>query len=98
MTKETHAPTSKPTVVVEVEAIPADFSGTVFTCPMHPEIRRTEPGDCPKCNMHLVPEGHAEGGCHDHDGHNSHPDHNADAAVSGEYDNCLLYTSDAADE
>ena len=53
---------------------------------MHPEIRRTEPGDCPKCNMHLVPEGHAEGGCHDQDGHNSHPDHNADAAVSGEYD------------
>lgn len=24
-----------------------------YFCPMHPEIVRDEPGDCPKCNMHL---------------------------------------------
>lgn len=24
-----------------------------YTCPMHPEIIRDEPGDCPKCGMHL---------------------------------------------
>ena len=30
--------------------------GEVFyTCPMHPEIIRDEPGDCPICGMHLEP-------------------------------------------
>ena len=28
---------------------------TIFTCPMHPEIRRNEPGSCPKCGMTLEP-------------------------------------------
>jgi Cu(I)/Ag(I) efflux system membrane fusion protein len=28
---------------------------TSFTCPMHPEIRQDEPGDCPICGMDLVP-------------------------------------------
>jgi NADH-quinone oxidoreductase subunit J len=27
---------------------------TVYTCPMHPEVREDHPGDCPKCGMHLV--------------------------------------------
>jgi Cu+-exporting ATPase len=27
--------------------------GTVYTCPMHPEIRQLEPGHCPKCGMTL---------------------------------------------
>lgn len=26
-----------------------------YTCPMHPEVIGDEPGDCPKCGMHLVP-------------------------------------------
>ena len=26
-----------------------------YTCPMHPEIIKDEPGDCPLCGMHLVP-------------------------------------------
>ena len=30
-------------------------SGTMFTCPMHPEIVRDAPGDCPICAMALVP-------------------------------------------
>lgn len=29
---------------------------TVYVCPMHPEIRREEPGTCPKCGMALEPE------------------------------------------
>lgn len=31
-------------------------SGTHYTCPMHPEIRQAEPGNCPKCGMALEPE------------------------------------------
>src|SRR5437667_8670827 len=27
----------------------------LYTCPMHPEIVRAEPGKCPKCGMTLVP-------------------------------------------
>ena len=26
-----------------------------YTCPMHPEVRRKGPGDCPKCGMALEP-------------------------------------------
>lgn len=28
---------------------------TVYTCPMHPEIKQDHPGDCPKCGMPLEP-------------------------------------------
>jgi P-type Cu+ transporter len=30
-------------------------TGAVYTCPMHPEIRRDAPGTCPKCGMALEP-------------------------------------------
>jgi len=30
-------------------------TGTVYTCPMHPEIRQDHPGTCPKCGMTLEP-------------------------------------------
>jgi Cu2+-exporting ATPase len=29
--------------------------GTIYTCPMHPEIRQVGPGECPKCGMALEP-------------------------------------------
>lgn len=29
--------------------------GSLYTCPMHPEILREKPGDCPKCGMALEP-------------------------------------------
>ena len=28
---------------------------TLYTCPMHPEVRQTQPGSCPKCGMALEP-------------------------------------------
>jgi Cu(I)/Ag(I) efflux system membrane fusion protein len=28
---------------------------TIWTCSMHPQIRRNEPGDCPICGMDLIP-------------------------------------------
>jgi membrane fusion protein, copper/silver efflux system len=30
-------------------------NATTYTCPMHPQIVRTEPGSCPICGMDLVP-------------------------------------------
>ena len=35
------------------EALP---EGTIYTCPMHPEIRQASPGSCPICGMALEPE------------------------------------------
>jgi heavy metal translocating P-type ATPase len=29
---------------------------TIYTCPMHPEVKQDHPGSCPKCGMDLVPE------------------------------------------
>jgi len=29
--------------------------GTIYTCPMHPQIRRDKPGNCPICGMALEP-------------------------------------------
>ena len=39
------------------EAAPASSiaPGTIFTCPMHPEIRQIGPGSCPICGMALEP-------------------------------------------
>jgi len=34
---------------------PTATPGTIYTCPMHPEIRQAGPGSCPKCGMALVP-------------------------------------------
>src|SRR3989344_6593349 len=30
--------------------------GTLYTCPMHPEIIQDKPGSCPKCGMALEPK------------------------------------------
>src|SRR5262249_55335415 len=30
--------------------------GTIYTCPMHPQIRQVGPGFCPICGMALEPE------------------------------------------
>ncbi|MFX5611116.1 heavy metal-binding domain-containing protein, partial [Acinetobacter baumannii] len=39
-----------------VQAEPEPVSpGTIYTCPMHPEIRQDHPGHCPICGMALEP-------------------------------------------
>ena len=37
-------------------AAPAASAGTIYTCPMHPQIRQEGPGNCPICGMALEPE------------------------------------------
>ncbi len=52
------------------DTVPDGYSGTVYTCSMHPEVRSTEEGSCPKCGMFLTPEGETAGHAHhDHSGH-----------------------------
>jgi Cu+-exporting ATPase len=47
-----HAPIVAPAGV----SAPAEAAGgTIYTCPMHPEIRQDHPGNCPKCGMTLEP-------------------------------------------
>ena len=43
---EGSSPTAGSVVVAE---------GTIWTCPMHPEVRRDAPGSCPLCGMALEP-------------------------------------------
>ncbi len=34
---------------------PSSIKAAIYTCPMHPEVRRDKPGSCPKCGMALEP-------------------------------------------
>ncbi|HEV7462986.1 MAG TPA: heavy metal translocating P-type ATPase [Methyloceanibacter sp.] len=47
-------PTRYLTKTGEAKPLP---QGTLYTCPMHPEIVREEPGPCPICGMALEPMG-----------------------------------------
>ncbi|MDP1702700.1 MAG: heavy metal translocating P-type ATPase [Aestuariivirga sp.] len=46
-----------PAKYLEASAKPAEPvpAGTIYTCPMHPEIRQEGPGSCPICGMALEP-------------------------------------------
>jgi Cu+-exporting ATPase len=44
-----HAHAHAPTVFA------GSIAGATYTCPMHPEVVKDGPGDCPKCGMALVP-------------------------------------------
>ena len=50
--KFTASPAKYLTPQQQNEPVPA---GTVYTCPMHPQIRQMEPGFCPICGMALEP-------------------------------------------
>ena len=48
-----------------------------YTCPMHPEIRKDNPGLCPECGMNLVPTNREH-----HDMHGDHMEHDKHAGHS----------------
>lgn len=71
----------------DVEAI---RSRTEYVCPMHPEVVREEPGECPICGMDLVPReaaGETEHGDEHHGdaGHQEHAAHGGGGEVAAEY-------------
>jgi len=52
-----------PTAAASASALPPAHQaampspkGTIYTCPMHPEIAQDHPGPCPKCGMALGPK------------------------------------------
>ena len=53
----------------EVKTIISSTSAQQYTCPMHSQIIRNEPGNCPLCGMNLVPVKKSESG---HAVHNMH--------------------------
>jgi hypothetical protein len=38
----------------QVKALYSDSAAMQYTCPMHPEVVKDAPGNCPKCGMKLV--------------------------------------------
>ena len=49
------------------DKVPEHYNGTVYICPMHPEVRDTEKSDCPLCGMFLQPKDEvANSDQHDH--------------------------------
>ena len=44
------------TVERDTQAEASASDKTIYTCPMHPEVRQEGPGACPKCGMALEPE------------------------------------------
>ncbi|MBW6507797.1 MAG: copper-translocating P-type ATPase [Rhodobacteraceae bacterium] len=47
---------TRPSPGGQYDTVPAGYAGTVYTCPMHPEVRQTGPGPCPICGMGLQAE------------------------------------------
>src|SRR5690349_7657306 len=45
-----------PVRYLSASSAPPVPAGTIYTCPMHPEIRQVGPGACPICGMALEPE------------------------------------------
>lgn len=43
-------------MALEPTAIAQPTQKTVYTCPMHPEVEKDEPGACPICGMDLEPK------------------------------------------
>ena len=54
--KHHHTSKGAPQKGGKYDKVPEGYTGTVYTCPMHPEVRSPGPGSCPLCGMGLEPE------------------------------------------
>jgi NADH:ubiquinone oxidoreductase subunit 6 (subunit J)/DNA-directed RNA polymerase subunit M/transcription elongation factor TFIIS len=52
--------------------VASEASGQVYSCPMHPEVRESQLGTCPKCSMLLVPVEQTPGARGESEAHGSH--------------------------
>ncbi|MBK80992.1 MAG: copper-translocating P-type ATPase [Gammaproteobacteria bacterium] len=52
-----HGPPQKSKPGGKYDKVPPDYTGMVYTCPMHPEVRDVRASPCPLCGMALEPEG-----------------------------------------
>ncbi len=51
-----HAARAEPAPPLAQQPAPAKApAGTIYTCPMHPQVRQDHPGNCPICGMTLEP-------------------------------------------
>ncbi|WP_265089430.1 copper-transporting P-type ATPase [Psychrobacter sp. 72-O-c] len=84
---------AKPIKGGKYDKVPVGYSGTVYICPMHPEVRGVEDSGCPICKMSLKPEDtvaetaemkddHAS--CHSHNNSASNTD--VKSVKGGKYD------------
>lgn len=65
--------------------------GVIYTCPMHPQIREAQPGNCPICHMFLAPESGLANG-HGHHGAESRLEDTAlSVAVPGAIYTCPMH-------
>ncbi len=46
---------TNPSAYLKLQTPKKEQPGVIYTCPMHPEIRQSAPGNCPKCGMTLEP-------------------------------------------
>ena len=49
----------------------------IYTCPMHPRVKKNEPGRCPACGMELIPEERESKHTRHEMGKTNHADHEA---------------------
>jgi P-type Cu+ transporter len=54
--REKFAANPRPYLKPAPQAMTPATHDTIYTCPMHPEIRKVGPGNCPICGMALEPE------------------------------------------
>ena len=46
----------RPSTIINTRIEASQTEDKIYTCPMHPQIRKTGPGSCPICGMALEPE------------------------------------------
>jgi hypothetical protein len=46
---------AEPRAAKMAAGLPYKMASTIYTCPMHPDIRQSSPGNCPRCGMTLEP-------------------------------------------